>query len=272
MWIPLIAIALTPVRVGSGRSPGAVDLPIVKDNFGLPFIPGSSFKGALKGLVGMNCLDGDSIDCEKCPQVCCLLGPEDGSDGMSKLSFGDLYPVLTPYPSSNKLYILLTSEFLLSRYSFLWGDNYYEIKDVEEVNMGIDKIKLRRVKLSEELDATLKRHNPLYKEEDVYLIPEGLLNLLLSKSTIKVTRNKIDFLAGSVKKRALWTEEYLPHGTTFMGFVNITSYENEYCRKYKVSRDLVSILNDINIDKEFYLVIGGHESTGKGLMKVIFLA
>lgn len=55
---------ITALRIGSGRSiePTGTDLPVIKDTFGRPLIPGSSFKGAmrsrlesfLRGVVGDN--------------------------------------------------------------------------------------------------------------------------------------------------------------------------------------------------------------------------
>ena len=42
--------ALTPLHIGIGRAPGAVDLPIARDSFGYPFIPGSSIKGSVKSF------------------------------------------------------------------------------------------------------------------------------------------------------------------------------------------------------------------------------
>jgi len=41
-------VALTPLRIGSGETsldPGAVDNPVIRDAYGRPFIPGTSFKG-----------------------------------------------------------------------------------------------------------------------------------------------------------------------------------------------------------------------------------
>lgn len=41
-------VAITPLRIGSGEislDPGAVDNPVIRDAYGRPFIPGSSFKG-----------------------------------------------------------------------------------------------------------------------------------------------------------------------------------------------------------------------------------
>jgi CRISPR-associated RAMP protein (TIGR02581 family) len=45
--------AQTALRIGAGRTTGVTgtDLPIVRDTLGKPYIPGSSFKGALRALV-----------------------------------------------------------------------------------------------------------------------------------------------------------------------------------------------------------------------------
>lgn len=45
--------ALTALRIGAGRATGVrgTDLPVVRDAFGKPYIPGSSFKGALRASV-----------------------------------------------------------------------------------------------------------------------------------------------------------------------------------------------------------------------------
>jgi CRISPR-associated RAMP protein (TIGR02581 family) len=45
--------ALTALRIGAGRATGVTgtDLPVVRNAFGKPYIPGSSFKGALRASV-----------------------------------------------------------------------------------------------------------------------------------------------------------------------------------------------------------------------------
>lgn len=46
-----VLTAVTPLRIGGGRSiePVGTDLPVVRDALGQPYVPGSSFKGALRG-------------------------------------------------------------------------------------------------------------------------------------------------------------------------------------------------------------------------------
>ncbi|MEB3860131.1 MAG: RAMP superfamily CRISPR-associated protein, partial [Desulfurococcales archaeon] len=62
---------LTPLHPGAGRSPGVVDLPIIRDSMNYPFIPGSELKGALKTLLGRksNTISNGKIDCKRKPEL-----------------------------------------------------------------------------------------------------------------------------------------------------------------------------------------------------------
>lgn len=67
----------TALRIGAGRSTAAddVDLPVIKDAAGRPYIPGSSFKGALRAYTEavLRALDGGrKRDREKEPALSCL--------------------------------------------------------------------------------------------------------------------------------------------------------------------------------------------------------
>jgi CRISPR-associated RAMP protein (TIGR02581 family) len=46
-------VTQTALRIGAGRATGIIgtDLPVVRDNLGKPYIPGSSFKGSLRAYV-----------------------------------------------------------------------------------------------------------------------------------------------------------------------------------------------------------------------------
>lgn len=48
-----VLTTITALRIAAGRSlePGATDLPVVKDILGAPYIPGASFKGALRSRL-----------------------------------------------------------------------------------------------------------------------------------------------------------------------------------------------------------------------------
>ena len=121
----VFASTLTKVHPGAGRSPGVVDLPVVRDPLGIWYIPGSEVKGSLKTSLGhkLDCISNRNnqniIDCGKndnCKKLCCLLGPElEGDKGASKVSISDFYPVLVPAPSAEKGVVYVTGKLLLAR-------------------------------------------------------------------------------------------------------------------------------------------------------------
>ncbi len=109
----LLASALTPLHPGAGRAPGAVDLPVVRDTLGYPYIRGTMIKGALKTHLArkLNCnhvtaeKGPNRINCDhdrdKYSQLYCLLGGEvgEGDKGASAVSIQDLYPLFIPAPA-----------------------------------------------------------------------------------------------------------------------------------------------------------------------------
>ena len=123
----LVASALTPIHPGAGRAPGVVDLPVVRDPLGYPYIPGSSVKGALKSLLarrlrtadGRECLTNDDrrVDCTACPKLCCLLGPEveDTQKEASALAFTSLTLLAVPAPSADRGVVYLATPLLLAK-------------------------------------------------------------------------------------------------------------------------------------------------------------
>lgn len=69
-------VAVTPLRVGSGGSapdPTAIDNPVIRDAYGRPFIPGSSFKGVWRSfaeqVLGQR-EDGDRGCCDPLGEPC----------------------------------------------------------------------------------------------------------------------------------------------------------------------------------------------------------
>jgi len=108
---------------------------------------------------------------------------------------------------------------------------------------------------------------------------------LFDKATLKVTRNRISLNTKTVAEGALWTEEYLPEGTIFVGGYLVNNRKNKYCEYYKNSQkpqegekseiNISQILEKLKQERfsngEFYLSLGGKETVGKGLVKVRWL-
>jgi len=107
--------------------------------------------------------------------------------------------------------------------------------------------------------------------------------VLVEKGLIRLTRVKLRVDTKTVAGTALWTEEYIPQGTVFLsGFLALTPRKNPYCCKYigtnnscvveekdsdKLLREFINILGAK--DCTAYAVIGGKETIGKGLLRLI---
>ncbi len=273
--IPALMSALTHVHVGAGRSPGAVDLPIIRDPFGIPFIPGSSVKGALKTKMAIekNCLKDGEVNCNKCTDVCCLLGPEKGEEGASRLIITDFYPLLIPVPSLNHGYAYVTFNRLL-KYAEGLGlkiepeDSSNEAK--ETITIGIEEYKAIKVM---DIDKIVGKglagevHPFLRTKKEVYLLEDKYAKYILDRVTVKLTRIKLNRETKTVSKGMLWTEEYLPHGTVLIGAFIERRWNNTYCKDAENVDKWEEALGFQNDHTE--LVLGGKETVGKGLVRII---
>ena len=119
--------------------------------------------------------------------------------------------------------------------------------------------------------------NPLYK---VYPVHERLLILddeigrsVINRLLVRVSRVALDRETKTVRGGHLWTEEYLPWGTLFLGLAFETGYRNDYCEastagEFDPLKSLEELLGEIGR----MLSIGGKESVGAGLLKIRALA
>ena len=242
----VLAASLTKIHPGAGRSPGTVDLPVVRDPLGIWYIPGSEFKGALKTFLARRkkCIGDGKVDCKSCGKLCCLLGGETAEPGASSLALLDLYPVLVPLPSSRKGIVYVTGRPLLARLKaaaeasgeqdlaktledILKMKSIQNLKSGEAVllaqggqKVGYDFVAGRRIKLkckhikADILWDALKSVSPLLRHVPpkgrVLVADESLLTVLLDSALIRQTRVRLNRSTKTVLEGGLWTEEYIP--------------------------------------------------------------
>lgn len=302
----VVASAVSSIHPGAGRSPGIVDLPVIRDPMGYFYIPGSELKGALKTTAAIahkdSCINGEKINCKECRLVCCLLGGEvgEGHEAPSRLSIGDLYPLLIPVPSLSHGFLYATSPILVSRAKALLNvasqDTIRRLivwleKGVEKLESGADVILMgagndRQLyitltgvqpknvteKLEKGVVDVLANIHPVYKlhslEGNTVIVSDALLPMIIERALIRLTRVRLSRTTKTVTTGSLWTEEYIPHMTLFVGYIADTKYESKYCNHD--IQDAVNTLKNImgasgNI---INLVIGGKESVGKGLLRL----
>ncbi len=293
----LLAAALTPVHAGAGRSPGVVDLPVVRDPLGYPFIRGTMIKGALKtALLSKNdCISGNSGK-EKCKQVLCALGPEKGEStkGASKYSILDLYPLIIPAPAGVLEggialggIVYVTTPALIARAASIAEFNVDGLR-VEKptlyhgratgtatllvasrvVGVSLASSSSLPNGLAELLSKAVEEGlHPLYKvynpASNLLVVPDDTGRVLIDSLLYRVTRVRLDRVTKTVEGGALWTEEYLPWATLLVGKIVDTGFRNEYCSQADV--DIKEFLDNNGLNS---IVVGGKESVGAGLLKL----
>lgn len=294
----LLASALTHLHPGAGRSPGVVDLPVIRDPLGYPFIPGSSIKGALKSLLARKykCLDGNGrLSCDKhldnhlkqnnknddCRNICCLLGsePTDTEKIPSRIIITDLYPLLIPVPSLDRGLVFATSPLLLSRAKAIAPQGVKMLDhllgslqacSVNEIYLFTSRLEVRICKPNiSQLESVLEKLNPLYTDlglkDGIVVVPENTMRSLINKSLVRLTRVRIRRDTKTAEEQGLWTEEYIPHGTLFSGAILDTELRAEKCKNANVNDFLNKIFKN---GRYMDIIIGGKESIGKGLVRL----
>ncbi len=276
-------VALTPLHVGIGRSPGVVDLPIARDSLGYPWIPASSIKGAVKAA--------------------CVLSEGDGGECYEYYGWHvDRYSVTEPWVSS----IVFTDAFLfafpvravvggeeriiyvvpkssVNRLNDLCEDIVRcgscigrivvnEEGSKEEVRIRYFNIGGVKLNLSESLKCVMDRLPSFVRhiiEEDggVYVVGDSQARHIIELELIRVARIRLDPQRKAVERGALWTEEYVPQATMFVSAVLYRGTRtNRRTIEPRCARDFQrNLLGEIN----YTLFIGGKETIGKGLVKII---
>jgi len=252
----ILAYAVTPVHVGMGRAPGVVDLPFQRDSIGYPIVYGSSFKGVLKSsLIGKN------SNLAKC-----VFGaePEEANKYMGRFIVTDFIPIFYPIVSLDG-YVYISTDYLIKKAEDILsvvrgGTNnnvYIKSNEGEEVNILLGRLKsLYTLTLTK----TVKGIGSLIKD-NVYVFDNDVGLQVVESSLIRITRNVLD--DNTKTSQNLWTEEYLPQGTVFIGGIIDAERTNELCKDIKnVDEEFKKNLDNISI------FLGGKETIGKGLVRI----
>ncbi len=264
------------------------------------------------------CSKGGESDCSLC---CCLFGHEPGEEqATGLLSVLDFIPLAFPVPSLDRGYVYVTTPYLARRVVSIL-DAIDAKGDLTELRSFLSDItesgqersenppKLRgclggsgRVAIVlDEFDGVEELSNCQHLgileklgglAQDIssrlVVVPDDAGPLYVEKSLVRITRVRLNIATKTVSGRALWTEEYIPAGTLFLGGLIATlPKRNKYCRNVLrsgeagegelaiVSDSAVSVILEkfreaMKLDKNnvTYMVIGGKETIGKGLVKL----
>lgn len=296
----LLALSpLTPLHVGVGRVGGVVDMPVQRDGFGFPIIYSSSLKGAFKSHVSYTV----NLDSAKC-----LFGPEPDEEEKfsSPVSFTDAVLALVPCRASMRSPLLVTGRLALNRvldYIDLIGEK--EGGKIQELKKIAEFLVKESEKISQGKILLLNKENAVKvggglsvfiagDRYDVEVVdkPDGLkfnvigellinsfrdfvpgriavagdddFRRIVEKSLIRLTRVRLNRKTKTAQSGGLWTEEYVPQGSLFLAVVLSSEKRADNCKQnFKESLD--------KLKDERYIVLGGKESIGKGIVKTTFL-
>jgi CRISPR-associated protein Cmr4 len=272
--------AMTPIHAGCGQSLTSVDMPIQRESHSnIPKIEGSSLKGSIKhGIYHKNKFNAENIkidkkiDYKKFEEV---FGPEeDGDKNSSAISITDAKLLFFPMRSATDIYKLITCPYVLRR----WQEECSEKLDLTEldkiengeciVSEGAKSFIDGKVMLEEYIFDVLTEKNWdnilsefLNAEEDkkrIVVLSDSDFIDMVTMYTEVITRNKISLETGTAEKSGLFSEEYLPaESILYFSVMESAFYKEDGALDY---------FHD-NIGEIFQ--VGGNETIGKGIVKII---
>jgi CRISPR-associated protein Cmr4 len=280
--------AMSPLHAGTGQSVGAIDLPIARERpTGIPLIPGSSIKGALRAR---------SRDAQWTRDV---FGPEtaDSSDHAGSVQFSDAHLLLMPVRSIRGTFAWVTSPYLLQRFARGAGEAGIKFAKlplspgesgccVLNETLSIPFQQGRRV-VFEDLDFTVEEtQKPVLHEvttklsqllfpdsstdfadwrkslcDRICLVHDDMMSFLLATATEVNAHIRLDNDAKTVERGGLWYQESLP-AETVLAAIAVASDVNAVNGRFK--RSGAELLQHVESLTKGIVQLGGKATTGQG--------
>jgi len=283
--------AMSPLHPGTGQAVGTIDLPIARERpTGIPLLPGSSLKGALRARGTDPALTRDAF------------GPEttNASDHSWSVQFSDAHLVLLPVRSVAGTYAWVTSRYLLQRFARTAREARVAFPPLPAAPAAgactvagtdlIVRVGTQGKVVLEDLDflATVDRASPpgplvacanrlgerLFPHGStdweywraslrgrLCLIADDTMSFLLDYSTEVTARVRLAEETKTVAKGALWYEETLPAETVLAALVLATGVRGNG-RTERKAEDLAAYVEAITRDK--LIQLGGKSTVGRG--------
>lgn len=272
--------ALSPLHAGTGQGIGAIDLPIAREKAtGIPYLPGSSLKGVLRDRAAS--WDRDTLFA--------VFGPdtESASEHAGAVQVGDAKPLLLPVRSLYGVFALVTSPYLLERFSREAGMVGLQVPGVPQVP-GADQALLApdsrvlgdggKVYL-EDLDLKAQKETGVSAWEGwlagrlevpvkgrLAVVHDDLMGYLLETATEVVARIRLDDETKTVARGALWYEESLPTESVLYSLLRAQASHRK--GKELPAEAVFALVKGL---LEGALQLGGKATVGRGLcaLKVV---
>lgn len=271
--------AITPLHAGVGQGVGSIDLPIARERATqLPYFPGSSFKGTLRGLSG-----------EASPTTRHLFGPDtaNASDHAGSVQFSDARLLFFPVRSLRGVFAYITSPLLLKRFirdtkdgqvrsdlsiespksdndCLVAGSSILENEGI----LWLEDLKLQARKMQksqgfQQLGRLLEIDD---FEKRVCIVSDDILSFLVETATELVARIRLDDEKLTVARGALWYEESLPAESILSGIVHTRTIGHPE-KPLIGAKDALAEVHKL-IQKHRSLQLGGKATVGRGVCRL----
>jgi len=294
--------ALSPLHAGIGQGSGVIDLPIAREKATrIPFLPGSSLKGALR----TQCTNRDDTK-EYCNKI---FGPSEllneSNNRASLIQITDQRLLLLPVRSLAGTFAWVTSPYVLQR--FLRENE--DILGAQTRAMAVPEVAQEKCVISESQGQTsaisldIRKQGPKVYLEDldlqidassgasmtlwaqwlgkqifpsssasddywrtavqkrICLVHDDIFAFLLQTATEIITRIRLEEESKTVKEGGLWYEEALPTESILTGIALVTPQKESDLKADRI----FSVLNTLTKQP---LQLGGKATVGRGVCNV----
>ena len=285
---------ITNLHIGIGQSVGVADLPVSRDSFGFPNIPASGMKGALRAHVQKSCKD--------CARAIFGPHPIEGETFAGAIAILDALLLTFPVRSLRGVYCHATCPLLLERadsylelFNFVESKNLDVIKELLKVKPEdsmayapketIDSLELENSAIfNEEYKLKLEKNDKINDKiaelsrvlglDRLAIVSDNIARALIERSLIRNYRVRLNEKK-TVESGGLWSEEAVPRGTTFITlFLYSDLRAPRKCNdmQSKESSDVKGRIEKLCFDEnKGYLIFGGNETVGHGLVRLFKL-
>jgi len=334
-------VALTPLHIGVGRGLFEVDLPIARDEFAIPYIPGSGIKGALRARFRL-LIDVESESHRKerlndLDRIFFGQVPESPEALAGSVVISDAILLAIPVRTLYGLWAYATSSFQLKRFIEYYllaktchrgsstcccseresrgSDESVEeymkiIEDIRKIEVskaivvskkakeilllpGTNKIVMNEdiiVEVEEQKTQIATKIIEVIKkvfspgcgtrdtsiktilnqvvgalEERLIIVNDSIFRVLVDRSIITQTRVRLNYRTKTVEAGP-WTEENLPQFTILTSLIAFTRPRRYRDRESLSAEEIRKIFIEEVIEKNNPLLLGGHETVGRGLV------
>lgn len=302
LFEPLLFRAITPIHVGSGQDVGLVDLPVIRERTtGHPFLPGSGIRGALRDRCEAKERDTRDTRDGKDDTALTLTRRLFGEDREGEISAGclsilDAHLLLFPVRSVPGPFVWITCPFLIDRYRRLHHELTGRATALTAPATppgegkylgGGSQTYLEEYPFSKDSGPwTWNTNLDGVAPEQVVLLGDADFLHFIRHATIVRQRNRLS-TAKTVLGGNLFSVEMVPAETWFFGFAGATQErireeegEPEKPKeplsrptpmdKETAARKLRELLTGKEDGNETHVILGGDESVGLGITKMLW--